>query len=127
MTAGCGGRGPRTRGGRSPRGGGQEAGGGRSHGVERASRKPVRLDLETSAHEVRVALTSELGGERFVRVLTFNAAPAFIGGRVEGVARPRYTVTCRVMTALAPAELEMDTIGGVIKRPRERQYSPTFW
>jgi hypothetical protein len=43
------------------------------------------------------------------------------------VARARYTVTCRFETSLCPTTLEMDTVGGVIRRPRERQYSPTFW
>jgi hypothetical protein len=106
---------------------GHEFTGGRFHEVERASKKPVTFEVETSAGAVRIALTSELGGEPFMRTLIFRADSPFVRVRVEGVARPRYTVTLRVVTALSPRELEMDTIGGVIKRPRERQYSPTFW
>jgi hypothetical protein len=36
-------------------------------------------------------------------------------------------VTARFHTALDPSQLEMDTVGGVIHRPRERLYSPTYW
>ncbi len=106
---------------------GHEFAGGGFHEVERASKKPATIDLQTAPGEVRVIITSELGGERFVRTLTCRADEPFIRVRVEGVARPRYTVTCRFETALAPKELEMDTVGGVIKRPREKLYSPTFW
>lgn len=106
---------------------GHEFAGGKFREVERASKKPVTLELHTEPGEVRVVLTSELGGEKFVRTLICRADEPFIRCRVEGVARPRYTVTCRVETVLSPRELEMDTVGGVIKRPRERMYSPTFW
>ncbi|MBK7864433.1 MAG: hypothetical protein IPJ65_38685 [Archangiaceae bacterium] len=106
---------------------GHEFSGGRFQEIERASKKPVQLELHTEPSQVRVVLTSELGGERFVRTLICRAEDPFIRVRVEGVARPRYTVTCRVDTVLSPRELEMDTVGGVIRRPRERLYSPTFW
>ncbi len=106
---------------------GHEFNGGKFHEVERASKKPALIELSTEPGEVRVAVTTELGGEKFVRTLTARAGEPFIRLRVEGVARPRYTVTCRFETALKPSELEMDTVGGVIKRPRERLYSPTFW
>lgn len=106
---------------------GHEFNGGKFHEVERASKKPAVIDLQTSQGEVVVTMTTELGGEKFVRTLTCRADEPFIRLRVEGVARPRYTVTCRFDTGLAPPELEMDTVGGVIKRPRERLYSPTFW
>jgi hypothetical protein len=36
-------------------------------------------------------------------------------------------VTARFHTLVSAQQLEMDTLGGVIQRPRERLYSPTFW
>ncbi|MBL8951011.1 MAG: hypothetical protein JNK82_09560 [Myxococcaceae bacterium] len=106
---------------------GHEFNGGKFRELERASKKPARIDVKTSEDQVRITLVTELGGEKFFRTLTARAGEPFVRLRVEGVARPRYTVTCRIATALSPTELEMDTIGGVIKRPRERLYSPTFW
>lgn len=106
---------------------GHEFLGGKFHQVERASRSPAQIDLQTSTGQVVVRITSRLGGEQFIRTLTCRAGEPFVRLRVEGVARARYTVTCAFQTALKPDALEMDTVGGVIKRPRERQYSPTFW
>ena len=62
-----------------------------------------------------------------MRTLFCRADDPCLRLRVEGIAHPRTTVTCRFQTALSPGELVMDTVGGVIARPRERQYSPTFW
>lgn len=106
---------------------GHEFKGGRFEEAERASTHPARVELEDSPDEVRVRITSLLQGERFVRTLTCRAAEPLIRLHVCGRAPPRRTFTCRFETALRPHALEMDTLGGVIQRPRERLFSPTFW
>jgi hypothetical protein len=106
---------------------GHEFAGGRFSELERSSGRPARIQLEQTPGQVRVVIRSELQGETFVRTLTCRADDPFLHVKVFGYARPRVTVTCRFETTLHPVTLEMDTVGGVISRPREKLYSPTFW
>jgi hypothetical protein len=106
---------------------GHEYKGGRFERVARASDHPAEVEVEELPGEVCVRIVSRLQGERFVRTVRLNADQPLIRFRVEGVAPPRRTVTCRFETGRVPATLEMDTVGGVIVRPRARQFSPTFW
>jgi hypothetical protein len=106
---------------------GHEFAGGRFSELERASARPAHVKVDTKPGEVVVTLRSELQGETFIRTLTCRSGDPFLRVHVEGVARPRVTVTCRFDTRLHPSTLEMDTVGGIIERPRERLYSPTFW
>jgi hypothetical protein len=66
-------------------------------------------------------------GKPFERLISCRGDEPLVRFRVQGVAPRRVTVTARMETALDPRELDMDTVGGVIKRPRERLYSPTYW
>jgi hypothetical protein len=106
---------------------GHEFAGGRFSELQRASTGPAQLSLSRQPGEVRVILRSELQGEPWTRTLICRADDPFLKLRVEGVARARVTVTCRFETRLHPSTLQMDTVGGVIERPREKLYSPTFW
>lgn len=106
---------------------GHEYAGGRFEEVERSSERPAELRIDRGPGEVRITIASELGGERFVRTLICSADEPALRLKVAGVASPRSTVTCRFQTRLSPEDLVMDTVGGVITRPRERQFSPTFW
>ncbi len=106
---------------------GHEFAGGRFSVLERASQRPAKVELTQTPGEVVVRIRSQLQGERFVRTLTCRADEPHVRLRVEGVAAARITVTCRFETALHAETLEMDTLGGIITRPRERLYSPTFW
>jgi hypothetical protein len=47
--------------------------------------------------------------------------------RVEGLAAEGYSVTVRFATSLEASKLTMDTPGGVVTRPLQRIYDPTFW
>jgi hypothetical protein len=74
-----------------------------------------------------VRIDSELGGEKFARTLELDSGSPYLRVSTRGVASNRTTVTCRFEGNLAPQVLAMDTVGGEIERPRERQFSPTFW
>lgn len=106
---------------------GHEFKGGRFAEVEKASAHPAQVDLEEREGEVVLTITSTLCGERFVRRLVISTRAPLLELSVEGAAPPRRTVLARFLTRLCPARLEMDTVGGVISRPRERHFSPTFW
>ncbi len=106
---------------------GHEFVGGRFEEVERASQRPSQVHVERHGSQVTVRIHSELGGERFLRRLDFEADSPLLRLTTRGIARPRTTLTCRFEVAVVPDALAMDTVGGEIARPRERQYSPTFW
>ena len=106
---------------------GHEYRGGRFEELERASRRPAHVEVVKDGAHVSVRIDSELGGERWQRRLDLDAGWPFLRLSTEGVVRTRWTVTCRFEVALTPTSLSMDTVGGVIERPHERQYSPTFW
>jgi hypothetical protein len=108
---------------------GHEYRGGSFREVDRASRRPARVQVLEEADAVRVLVTSDLRGETFTRSVTCPADEPFVTVRVSGRAPRRTTVTCR--SAIAgrdgPLSLSMDTIGGTIERPHERIHQPTFW
>jgi hypothetical protein len=106
---------------------GHEFAGGRFVEREHASQLPVEVAIEESPAGLLVRLTTQLCGQPFVRHLICRGDQPFVRLRVQGVAPSRTTVTARWSTALDPSQLEMDTVGGVIHRPRERLYSPTYW
>lgn len=106
---------------------GHEFSGGRFSEVDRASRREAHVELRENAGALVCRISGELDGVPAVRVLTCRADQPFVRFRVEARARTRRTLTCRFDTALDPKSLQMDTVGGIIERPRERLYSPTFW
>jgi len=66
-------------------------------------------------------------GEPIQRALRFSDDSPLIRSRVEGRA-PRGETVCLVFhTGLAPAEIAMAQPGGVVIRPLEKHYCPTFW
>jgi hypothetical protein len=68
-----------------------------------------------------------LGGETVCRSLWLRNDSPLIRCRVVGRAAERQTVTVRFCTDIATDRLVMDTPGGVIVRPPQRIYDPTFW
>ena len=74
-------------------------------------------------------VTSEviLDGEPVRRTLWFRCDSPVIRGRVQGRAAPGRTVTLLFQTIGLHAPLVMAQPGGVIERPLERIYAPTFW
>jgi hypothetical protein len=106
---------------------GHEYRGGKFQEFERSSQRPAHVKLERHEEHVTVRIDSELGGERFSRRIDLDGGSPYVRLTTRGIARARTTVTCRFEVAINPASLAMDTVGGAIERPRERQFSPTFW
>jgi hypothetical protein len=95
--------------------------------IERASGRPADIEIIELADGVSIVMKTVLGGLPFMRTATFRGDDPFMRLSVEGMAARRRTITCRFEMADAPVQLEMDTIGGTIERPRERTHAPTFW
>ncbi|HEX6245183.1 MAG TPA: hypothetical protein VFZ61_29880, partial [Polyangiales bacterium] len=106
---------------------GHEFAGGRFVERERTSALPATVSIEKSTKGLTLRIVSRLCGQEWVRELICRGDQPFLRMRVSGIAPRRTTVTARFHTALPAQQLEMDTLGGVIQRPRERLYSPTFW
>ena len=95
--------------------------------IERASRRPAKIDVTEIEGGIEIVIRSDLRGKRFTRTVTCRGDDPLVRVRVDGIAARRQTVTCRFEMTDAPVDLHMDTIGGHIERPRERGHSPTFW
>lgn len=94
----------------------------------RSCDRPARLEVSEAGDGcLEVSGTVEVDGQAVRRACRFASGCPAMGFSVEGRAGPRRTVTVRFGTGLAPDRLAMDTPGGVVFRPLDRVYSPTFW
>lgn len=106
---------------------GHEYRGGTFRETERASEGSATIAAHEAHGKLRVTIRSMLGGRPFARELWVDADSAVLRMRVTGAARARTTVTCRFAAALSAAELTMDVPGGVVVRPAQKGFAPTFW
>ena len=93
----------------------------------RASDRPARLQVREHNDGLDVSCVAELNGETVRRLMWFCENSPVIRFRVEGRAAERRTVTVRFATKVLANELVMDTPGGLVVRPPQRIYDPTFW
>ncbi|MBN1137560.1 MAG: hypothetical protein JXM73_13315 [Anaerolineae bacterium] len=85
------------------------------------------VEVREVAGGLELSGTTVLGGETFRRSLWLRSDSPLIRCCVEGRAAARQTVTVRWGTDIVTERLVMDTPGGVIARPPQRIYDPTFW
>jgi hypothetical protein len=93
----------------------------------RASDDRAPVEVQGWNGGLDVSWTSTFWGETVQRRMWLGAASTRIFFRVIGRAPWRRTLTVRFSTGITAGELVMDTPGGVVARPLERLYSPTFW
>jgi hypothetical protein len=106
---------------------GHEYRGGVFKETARASDRPAQLQVLEHDDGLEVSCDTRLDGEVVRRLFWFRSDSPTIRFRVEGRAADRRTVNLRFDTELSPSRLVMDTPGGVIVRPLQKSYSPTFW
>ena len=94
---------------------------------DRASRYPALLEVSEKHGGLEVSWSSILGGEEIQRAMWFHNRSPLIHVCLRGRAPKRQTVTARFSTGLTAHRFLMDTPGGVVSRPNEKIYSPTFW
>jgi hypothetical protein len=94
---------------------------------DQSSRHRVQFKVLEKQGGLEVSWLSVLDGEEIQRAIWFRSDSPVIYFRLHGRAAKRRTVTVRFATGIAANDLLMDTSGGVISRPREKGYSPTFW
>ncbi len=93
----------------------------------RSCDRPARMETRGGSGWLEVETAVEVDGQALRQVCRFEAGSPAIRFRLEGRAADRRTVTARFGTGLAPGSLAMDVPGGVVVRPLDRIYSPTFW
>jgi len=93
----------------------------------RASEERAPIEVRETDGGLEASWASDCAGERIQHGMRLQGDSPRIDFRVTGRAPRRRTLTVRFSTGLAADELVMDTPGGVIARPLERVYSPTFW
>jgi hypothetical protein len=106
---------------------GHEFRGGAFRELSRASEQRTRLEIEEGEGGLQVVCQVELDGLPIRRQYCFEADSPCIRFQVEGRAGPGRTITVRFYTGLSPRSLAMDQPGGVIVRPSQKVYDPTFW
>jgi len=94
---------------------------------DRASKHPVDLEVVEKKSGLEISWTSYLGGQEIRRAVWFQSDSPLIYFRLYGVAPKRRTVTASFSTGLTAKQFLMDMPGGVVSRPHERVFSPTFW
>ncbi len=93
----------------------------------RASAAPAQITAREEGDALVVTVRSEVAKQAFERHLWFKQACPVIRGRIVGAAAHRHTITCAVPLSFVPRELVMDVPGGVVSRPTQKVYAPTFW
>jgi len=74
-----------------------------------------------------VSVISKLEGRDYTRTLYFRADSPAVRMKIKGSAGKRQTVTVRFQTKIKPGRLVMEIPYGIIERPLEKQFRPTFW
>jgi hypothetical protein len=106
---------------------GHEFRGGVFKEVARASDRPASLQVKECHDSLEVTCITQLDGETIHRTLLFCSDSPAILLRVEGRAAERRTVTVRFATTISASQLVMDVPGGIVARPTQKFYAPTFW
>jgi hypothetical protein len=93
----------------------------------RASDQPVELLVQEQDDSLEISCVMEVNGEVIQRYMWFRHDSPVIGFRVVGRAPAQRTITSRFATAISANELVMDSPGGMVVRPPQKVYDPTFW
>lgn len=92
-----------------------------------ASNHPAQLEVYEKENELEITNSTVLNGRKIRRTIWFNNHSPVIRCRVEGRAAEGHSVTVRFLTDILSTKMTMDIPGGVVSRPRQRIYDPTFW
>lgn len=106
---------------------GYEFRGGRWEEEDHASKHPAHFQHREYRGGLEVAWHTEFRGERIERLIWFCMNSPLIRFRVIGRAPRRRCITVRFSTDLSCDQLMMDTPGGMIARPPQKLFQPTFW
>ncbi|MCC7077195.1 MAG: hypothetical protein IT198_08730 [Acidimicrobiia bacterium] len=105
---------------------GMEYVGGRYREVDAASRRSARTRVEETVTGIDVVVTCEVAGRVTERRYVFGGAPR-LHVRTRLGCDDRRTAVLRLPTTTRPSSLDMHQPGGVVSRPLQRGFDPTYW
>ncbi|UJR85683.1 hypothetical protein [Sandaracinus amylolyticus] len=106
---------------------GHEYLGGRFREIERTSDRPARIEVREAEGVLEVKVRSRLCGEEVVRWMWLGGGSPIVRLHVDGTAAGHRTITCRFPMRSSARTLAMNVPGGVVTRPLQKLYDPTFW
>jgi hypothetical protein len=101
--------------------------GGVYHEVQRSSQRPVRFEVQEQDGFLKITYISEMDGISITRSLWVGGEWPAIHFRVEGRAAEGRTLSAHFDTGINLEQLVMDEPGGVVTRPYQKYYQPTYW
>jgi alpha-mannosidase len=106
---------------------GLEYKGGKFELLERSSSQ--RVHLEVQAHPEALEITSQvfLGEKPYQQAILCRNDVPWISFRLSGRAADKHTLSLRFQAAIDADRASMENPGGVVSRPLEKIYKPTFW
>jgi hypothetical protein len=106
---------------------GYEFAGGIWKQLDQSSKYPANLEVSERNGGLEVTWESVLEDQAIQRAMWFHVDSPVIYFCLQGRAPKRKSVTVRFATGIAADRVLMDTPGGIVSRPREKIYSPTYW
>ncbi len=106
---------------------GHEFTGGTFRELDRASRRPAAIKIDTTGYGLIARIETILDGKAFTRTLLFANESPVLRMAVRGSAKSWRTVTCSFTASISTGMISMDVPGGVVERPAIRHFDPTFW
>jgi hypothetical protein len=94
---------------------------------ERASREPVDMDFKIVRKALEIRYSNEVRGRKLERQIWLENENPLMYFRAIGKAAGGHTFTVRFGINLSVRELVMDAPGGLVIRPLQKGYDPTFW
>jgi hypothetical protein len=106
---------------------GHEFRGGQFKAIPPTEMRSLDSQIHPEGGELRADWENGLGSEVLCRSLWFDKTSPLIHGCVAGRAPDKTTITVRIASGLRVTRLVMGEPGGVVTRPLQRFYQPTFW
>jgi len=100
---------------------------GRFQEIGRAGNSAAAVDAQEKNGELVVTVESKFAGHDFVRTLFLRSDSPVVRMRMKGAVKRERTATVCFRPALAPGRFIQEVPYGVVERPLEKLYSPTFW
>jgi len=106
---------------------GHEFRGGKFYIIDRASNHKAHIFAREINGLLEIEIESILDGKTLVRKLWFKNDSPIVRMRAGGKAAKKRTATVRFSTIMNFRSLSMDVPGGVVNRPPQKIFEPTFW
>jgi alpha-mannosidase len=106
---------------------GLEYKGGKFQLLERSGRQSVHLEVRVQPGALEISSSVTQGGKTYQQAILCRSDVPWISFRLAGRAAEKHTLGVRFQTGLQVSRAAMENPGGVVSRPVEKIYSPTYW